>query len=124
MTLTCWRAVVAHRCAGAAPVRVGRLGGEAQWAATAPHVVHVVVGLVHGAGGEAGGDGSLVGQRAGHQTGGVLQLVGPLAQWHHLWGTQPLSNTAGGAGKQVTAGVWVLWSGNKNSGGNKNGNET
>lgn len=100
MTLTCWGAVVAHWCAGAAPVRVGRLGREAQWAAAAPHVVHVVVGLVHGAGGEAGGDASLVGQRAGHHTGGVLQLVGPLAQRHHLWGTlQPLSNTAGDSSK-------------------------
>lgn len=82
MALTCWGAVDAHRCAGAAPVRVGRLGGEAQRAAAAPHVVHVVVGLVHGAGGEAGGDGSLAGQRAGHHTGGVH----PLAQRHHLRG--------------------------------------
>lgn len=90
MTLTCRGAVVANRRAGAAPVRVGRLGGEAQWAAGAAHVVHVVVGLVHGAGGEAGGDGSLAGQRAGHHTGSVLQLVRPLAQRHHLWGRQPV----------------------------------
>lgn len=88
MILTCWGAVDAHRCAGAAAVRVGRLGGEAQRAAAAPHVVHVVVGLVHGAGGEAGGDGRRAGQRAGHHAGGVLQLVRPLAQRHHLRGHQ------------------------------------
>lgn len=83
--LTCWRAIVADRCAGAAPVLVGRLGGQAQRAATSAHVVHVIISLIHeGGGGEAGVDPRLVGDRAGHHSRHVVHLVRPLPEWHHL----------------------------------------
>lgn len=59
LILTCWRAIVAYRCAGAAPVLVGGLRGKAQGAAPSSHVVHVIVSLIHHAGGEAGVDTSL-----------------------------------------------------------------
>lgn len=96
MTLTCWRAIVAYRCAGAAPVRVGGLGGEAQGAAAPSHVVHVVIGLVHGAGGEARRDTGLVGHGTGHHARGVLHLVCPLTERHHLWDNKRVFTVKGG----------------------------
>ena len=84
LLLTCWRAIVAHRCAGAAPVLVGGLGGEAQRAAPSSHVVHVIISLLHDAGGEAGVDGRLVPHRAGHHAGRLLHLICPLTERHHL----------------------------------------
>lgn len=72
--LTCWRTIVAYRCAGAAPVLIGGLGGEAQGAAPSSHVVHVIIGLIHDAGREAGVDTRMAPDHA----------VGPLTEWHHL----------------------------------------
>lgn len=95
MTLTCRRAIVAYRCAGAAPVRVGGLGGEAQGAAAPSHVVHVIIGLVHGAGGEARGDTRLVGHGTRHHAGGVLHLICPLTKWHHLWDNKSIFTVKG-----------------------------
>lgn len=83
--LTCWRAIVAERCAGAAPVLVGGLGRQAQRAAASSHVVHVIVSLIHeGGGGEAGVDPRLVGSRTGQHSGHVVHLVRPLPEWPHL----------------------------------------
>lgn len=86
--LTCWRAVVAHRCAGAAPVLVGGLGGEAQGAAcssaSSSHVLQVVIGVIHDGGGEAGGDARLRRHGPRHQARSVLHLVRPVAERHHL----------------------------------------
>lgn len=82
--LTCWRAIVADRRAGAAPVLVGGLGRQAQRAAASSHVVHVIISLIHeGGGGEAGVDPRLVGSRTGQHSRDV-HLVHPLPQWHHL----------------------------------------
>lgn len=78
--LTCWRAIVAHRCAGAAPVLVGGLGGEAQGAAASSHVVHVIISLIH----DGGGEGVHTRGRYGHHAGSVLHLVRPLTERHHL----------------------------------------
>lgn len=86
-SLTCRGAVVAHRCAGAAPVLVGRLGGEAQGAASSsssPHVLQVIICVIHDSGGKTGGDARLGRHRPGHQTGSVLHLVCPVPERHHL----------------------------------------
>lgn len=78
--LSCWGAIVAYRRAGAAPVLVGGLGGEAQGAAPSSHVVHVIIGLIHEAGGEAGVNTMMGPYRPGHHAGSIC----PLTERHHL----------------------------------------
>lgn len=80
--LTCWGRVIAYRSAGAAPVLIGRLGGQTQRAASC--IVNVVVGFFHGGVGEACSEAGLTGHRPRHQAGRVLHVICPVTQWHHL----------------------------------------
>lgn len=83
LVLTCWRAVVAYRCAGAASVLIGGLRGEAQGAASSSHIVHVFVGFIQCSRGEAGGD-TRMGGCGPRPIAGCMHLITPLTQWHDL----------------------------------------
>lgn len=78
--LTCRRAVVAHRCAGAASVLVGGFGRETQGAASCTHVVHVVIILIRDVG-EVGADARLDRYGPVHHTRCLLlHLIRPAAE--------------------------------------------